>query len=166
MRNFDIANLLEVLAEVTDWYSLGIHLGLKPYQLNIIEKNYPGDNERQKSEMLSLCGSSVVNKFDWREIIVALTKMKKFRIARQIAYKKGNLKKNKLMCVFYCFIVSTMSPPSPSPQYWSSTEIFMCHKTRYWATPYIAFQWSSQWGYFGCSSIPLSSDRHYWFKFA
>lgn len=127
MRNFDIANLLEVLAEVTDWYSLGIHLGLKPYQLNVIEKNYPGDNERQKSEMLSLYGSSV-NKFNWREIIVALTKMKKFWIARQIAYKKGNLK----MCVFYCFIVSTMSPSSlPPPPYSSSTEMFMCHKTRY-----------------------------------
>ena len=94
-KDFNIANLLEVLVEVTDWYSLGIHLGLKPYQLNIIEKSYHGDNERQKVEMLSLYGSSV-NKFDWREIVVALTKMKKFWIAHQIACKKG-----KSMCTVH-----------------------------------------------------------------
>lgn len=114
MRNFDIANLLEVLAEVTDWYSLGIHLGLKPYQLNIIEKNYPGDNERQKSEMLSLYGSSV-NKFDWREIIVALTKMKKFRIAHQIAYKKGNLKKKQINVCILLFHCKHYVPTLPLP---------------------------------------------------
>ena len=89
-KDFNIVNLLEVLAEVMDWYSLGIHLGLKPYQLNIIEKDYQGDNERQKLEMLSLYGSSVT-KFDWREIVVALMKMRKFWIARQIARKEGKL---------------------------------------------------------------------------
>ena len=87
-RDFNISNVLEVLAEVTDWYSLGIHLGLKSYQLKIIEKDYQGDNERQKVEMLHLYQSSVDN-FDWREIVVALTKMKRFWIARQIACKTG-----------------------------------------------------------------------------
>ena len=64
-------------------------------------KNYQGDNERQKLAMLSLYGSSV-NKFDWRDIIMALTKMRRFFIAHQIARKKG--KSNNYLLGFYMII--------------------------------------------------------------
>ena len=84
----DIKIILETLEEVTDWYSLGIHLGLKPYQLKVIEKDHQGDNNRQKLEMLILYCS--LNEFDWKDVIMALTKMKRFRIAHHIAHLKGN----------------------------------------------------------------------------
>ena len=83
----DIKNILEVLDEVTEWYSLGVYLGLEPFKLKIIEKDHEGDVVRQKLEMLILYCSS--NDFDWRDIVVALTKMKLFCIAYRIAHQKG-----------------------------------------------------------------------------
>ena len=44
------------LSEVTgeDWYPLGVQLGLRPATLREIQKNYPRDTERCKSEVLHL----------------------------------------------------------------------------------------------------------------
>ena len=38
--------------EVTRWYSLGVQLGIKPFYLKEIEKNYSSDTERCRIEVI------------------------------------------------------------------------------------------------------------------
>ena len=48
-----LKELSNALDSVTNWHSLGVKLGLKGHELYAIDKNFHGDNERCKHEMLS-----------------------------------------------------------------------------------------------------------------
>ena len=50
--NLDIKILISDLKEVTEWFRLGIFLGLKSHDLKKIESKHHGDIERCKLEML------------------------------------------------------------------------------------------------------------------
>ena len=39
------------LREVTEWYQLGLQLGVTPFKLREIERDYPQDTQRRKSEI-------------------------------------------------------------------------------------------------------------------
>ena len=47
--------LTNELKSVSDWYTLGVNLNFKTYQLRTIESNHPVDSNRRKIEMLSCC---------------------------------------------------------------------------------------------------------------
>ena len=49
----DLTSLLQDLNEVTDWFQLGLRLGIKHADLTIIERNHKDDTERCKEEMLA-----------------------------------------------------------------------------------------------------------------
>ena len=40
------------MREVTEWYQLGLQLGVAPHKLKEIESDYPQDIQRRKSEVL------------------------------------------------------------------------------------------------------------------
>ena len=40
------------MREVTEWYHLGLQLGVTPFKLREIERDYPQDTQRHKSEVL------------------------------------------------------------------------------------------------------------------
>jgi len=43
------------LGSVTNWYTLGVKLGLESCQLHTIEQNHPRDSSRCRDEMLACC---------------------------------------------------------------------------------------------------------------
>lgn len=47
-----LGEVIEVLKEITDPHSLGIHLGIEVYQLDKFEKNFPRDVDRQTTEVI------------------------------------------------------------------------------------------------------------------
>ena len=47
-----LQELSNALHSVIDWHSLGVKLGVKDHELSTIDKNFRGDNERCKHEML------------------------------------------------------------------------------------------------------------------
>ena len=49
-----LQELLNELNSVDNWHLLGVNLGLQGYQLREIERNYPRDNNRCKTELLDL----------------------------------------------------------------------------------------------------------------
>ena len=48
-----LKELWDALDSIVDWYSLGVKLGLEDHQLRMIRRDYHGDNERCKYEILS-----------------------------------------------------------------------------------------------------------------
>ena len=77
-----VGDLSSELKPVTDWYQLGIHLGLQTYELIQIEHDHHG-NERRKQEMLNLW---LRRKPDagWRDVVRALQQMEENRVAESI----------------------------------------------------------------------------------
>ena len=77
-----IGDLSSELKTVTDWYQLGIYLGLQPYKLIQIERDHHG-NERRKQKMLDLW---LRRKPDagWRDVVSALEEMEENRAAESI----------------------------------------------------------------------------------
>ena len=69
-----------------DWHSLGVKLGMKAHELATIEKNYHGDNERCKLEMLSHCLQSAKLP-SWRVVADALQQMGEDTVASKIEVK-------------------------------------------------------------------------------
>ena len=51
---FEDAKVLSFLNNVTNWFVLGIHLGVKRHKLKQIEVQHPQDIERCKLEMVAL----------------------------------------------------------------------------------------------------------------
>ena len=84
-----VRDLSSELKPVTDWYQLGIHLGLQTYELIQIERDHHG-NERRKQEMLNLW---LRRKPDagWRDVVSALQQMEENRVAESICqnYVRG-----------------------------------------------------------------------------
>ena len=70
--------MLSALTEITDPHTLGIHLGIEEYRLEIFENDHPNKVERQKSDVLNHwkrnCGEC-----SWGVLATAVEKMKKHR---------------------------------------------------------------------------------------
>ena len=81
----DLRSLLEELKEVTDWFRLGVWLGINHTVLTTIEKNYEHDGERCKIEMLE----HWLKNFNasWSEMISALEAIDRRNLAIQLREK-------------------------------------------------------------------------------
>ena len=81
-----LKELKVALKSVSDWHSLGVHLELKIHQLDTIEKNHRGDDERCKTEMLiSWLNNSTIP--TWEAIVQALGLIEHGRVADEIQRK-------------------------------------------------------------------------------
>ena len=80
-----VGNLSSQLKAVTNWYQLGINLGIPRYALLQIERDYHG-NERQKQEMLDLWLRGTPNAA-WRDVVSALQQMQENTEAERIRQK-------------------------------------------------------------------------------
>ena len=74
------------LKSVTDWYTLGVSLGLKRDQLKAIEKDYHHDNNRCMIEMLACWIENTLNP-TWEAVAKALNLMKLQEVADTIRRK-------------------------------------------------------------------------------
>ena len=77
-----VGDLFSELKLVTDWYQLGIYLGLHTHELMQIERDHQG-NERRKQKMLDLW---LRRKPDagWRDVVSALQQNEENRVAERI----------------------------------------------------------------------------------
>ena len=75
------------LQSVSNWYQLGIKLGLEPYQLNQIEEKTT-DIERRKIEMYDLWLRRTPG-HSWSHIATALREMEEITTAERIQQKYG-----------------------------------------------------------------------------
>ena len=80
-----VGNILSELKTVTDWFQLGTNLGLEPYELKQIERDYQG-NERRKQEMLDLWLRRIPNT-GWKDVVSALQQMEENTVAEKIHQK-------------------------------------------------------------------------------
>ena len=69
--------IVSAIKEITDPHGLGIQLGIETYQLEIFEKNHPGDVERQKSEVIKHWRNNF--ECSWDALACAVEKMGKHR---------------------------------------------------------------------------------------
>ena len=69
----DILNLSNALEGVTDWFMLGFNLGIPPYILRKIEKDYQG-NDRRKTETLDTWLQRTPSA-SWSDVVSALRQM-------------------------------------------------------------------------------------------
>ena len=81
-----LKELSNALDSVVDWYSLGVKLGMKAHELATIEKNYHGDNERCKLEMLNHCLESG-KLTTWKAVADAVQLMGKHEVALKMRAK-------------------------------------------------------------------------------
>ena len=94
-----LKELSNALDSVVDWYLLGIKLGMKAHELATIEKNYHGDNERCKLEMLNQSLQSA-KLSSWRVVADALQEMGKHTVARKIQTKYCSSSTDTGTCLF------------------------------------------------------------------
>ena len=78
------------LYEVVDWIPLGLHLGIKQTELKIIEKNYPNDLKRRRTEMFEEWQKQVTP--TWSAVVQALDEIGERRLASELAQKHGWLR--------------------------------------------------------------------------
>ena len=81
----NIKDLSSELHSVSNWYQLGIKLGLQPYQLRQIEEETK-DVERRKVEMLDLWLQSTLEA-SWKVLATALREIGEKRTAIRIEEK-------------------------------------------------------------------------------
>ena len=79
----ELSNALDL---VMDWHLLGVKLGIKPHELETIEKNYHGDIVRCKHAMLDrwLQNAKLPT---WKAVADALSRMGKHAVASKIRKK-------------------------------------------------------------------------------
>ncbi len=88
-EKLELGDLVNDLHEVTDWFHFGLHLGVPPAQLRIIERNTVHDNVRGRSFMLEDWLNQQGSKASWVDIVAALVKIKMRGLARRLADKYG-----------------------------------------------------------------------------
>ena len=74
-----IKDLINELKSVS-WYSLGINLDLEVFQLNIIDSNHRGNEERCKAEMLSCWLYKQDTTHTWEAVAKALNLMGEYKV--------------------------------------------------------------------------------------
>ena len=83
----EVRDLDSELHDVTDWIPLGLHLGITPPELKIIEKNYPNDLSRHRIEMFEEWQKKVTP--TWSAVVQALVGIGMRRLASELAQKHG-----------------------------------------------------------------------------
>jgi len=79
--------LSDKLSNVTDWYQLGMKLGIPDHKLDEIQRNHPHDGvSRWRDEVLSLWLQLIPNA-SWRNVIRALQQMGERALAEKIRHK-------------------------------------------------------------------------------
>ena len=80
-----------LLPVATCWYKLGLELGVSPYDLDVIEGNYPRDREMCKLKMF---GAWLRGDADstYEKLVKALTAVGKRSIAEAICLARGTLR--------------------------------------------------------------------------
>ena len=79
--------VLRWLKEVTEWFSLGIHLDIPPYELKTIKEDHRGNSKLCKEEMvitwIRLGAAS------WSTLVGALCEIGRQGLAKKLARKFG-----------------------------------------------------------------------------
>ena len=91
-----LTELSNELHSVVNWHSLGVKLGVEDHELTTIEKNFRGDNERCKHEMLSRWLRNA-KQCTWKAVADALRRIEERAVASEIRKKHYG------------------SPPTPTP---------------------------------------------------
>lgn len=86
-----------------DWHSLGVKLGVEDYELTTIVKNFPGDNERCKHEMLIRWLHSVRSP-TWKTVADALCLIGEHAIASEIREKYYGSPPTPTPCTCLCYV--------------------------------------------------------------
>ena len=79
----EVANALK---EVSEWYQLGLQLGLTAGKLRTIESNHPRDAERCKTEVLAWWLQNATER-SWKIIAEALDKIEYKVLAEELGKK-------------------------------------------------------------------------------
>ena len=94
-----LKELSNALDSVVDWHSLGVKLGLEDHELSAIDKNFRGDIERCKHEMLICCRRT--DKLPtWKAIVDALHLMGEEKVASKIQARHCSFSTATGMCLF------------------------------------------------------------------
>ena len=67
------ANLEIELSEITQPYQFGLHLGMTPSALQLIERNHPGDVARQRTEVITYWSRN--NECTWEKVADAVKRL-------------------------------------------------------------------------------------------
>ena len=82
-----LKDLVSELQEVTDWYYLGLCLGVPFTELQSLKQDYRHIEERKREVFLAW---SDKEKPTWVKVVNVLVEMRKISLAQQIAQKYGN----------------------------------------------------------------------------
>ena len=93
-----LKELSNALDSVVDWYSLGVKLGLEDHELRTIDKNFHGDSEGCKHEMLSRCLRNAKLP-TWKAVADALCLMGEHTVAAKIRKRHCNSSTDTGMCL-------------------------------------------------------------------
>jgi len=107
----NVQKLSNELRSVSNWYQLGIKLGLQPCQLRQIEKEHLAEIERCKVEMLDLWQRNNPAA-TWRHIVTALKEMGELTTAERIQmnYVKGATSTCNYMKQYICYVAVRIIP--------------------------------------------------------
>ena len=83
----ELRELENQLQDVIDWIPFGLYLGIKMEELKIIEKNYPKDLKRCRTEMFYEWQKKVTS--TWSAVVQALMGIGMRRLASELAQKHG-----------------------------------------------------------------------------
>ena len=81
-----LKELSNMLDSVVNWHALGVKLGLGDHELSTIGKDYHGDNERCKHEMLGRCLRSAKLP-TWKAVADTVELMGEYAVASKIRAK-------------------------------------------------------------------------------
>ena len=95
--SISISDIQNELSDVTEWYPLGLELGVPPGKLKQIEKNHHGDTERCKLEMIDFWLHNTGNP-SWGELAKALQKIGgRARLVQSLLQKEGESSEGNLL---------------------------------------------------------------------
>ena len=86
LAEWQLKEVANALKEVSEWYQLGLQLGLTASKLKTIESNDPHDAEHCKSEVL-LWWLQNATEHSWKKIAEALDKMEYKDLAEELEKK-------------------------------------------------------------------------------
>jgi len=100
--------LFSALRDVSDWYQLGIILGILPAKLRKIEENYP-KSDRRKTETLDTWLQQTPNA-SWSDVVSALQQMGENTVAESVQQQYIGAVASELVYTF-SVLNAIKSPP-------------------------------------------------------
>ena len=83
MAKWQLKEVANALKEVSEWYQLGLQLGLTAGKLKAIESNHPCDTKRCKTDVLAWWLQNATD-HSWKIIVEALDKMEYKVLAEEL----------------------------------------------------------------------------------